>query len=407
MDAPLSAAHLARWRTAMFTIFLVSGFGFASWASRIPGVKSALGITDAQVGSLLLVMGAAPLIGIPLANLVVARWGTRRGMHATLAAQAAGMIAVGVGVQVVESYPVIAVSLGLMGLGMGMTDVMMNVEAAAAEQAIGRTLMPLFHAFFSFGTVAGAGLGVVMAAAGVGIGWHVGGAGLLVLAAGLGALRWVPARDALHDDDPSARTRRERLRELLAVWRTPRTYAIGLIMLGVSFAEGAASDWLPIAVVDGHGQSEATGAIALTVFSVAMTTVRVLGGPLVDRFGRVWMLRVLSVTAAGGLALFILAPTTPLALIGVALWGAGASMGFPLGMSAAADDPARATASVSAAASIGYLAFLCGPPALGWVSDQIGILPTLWIIAVLIALSGAAAGAARPLTPAAAGSAHH
>jgi len=397
MTSVLTRSQLTRWRTAVFAIFFACGLGFASWASRLPSVKQVLDISDAGIGVLLFVMGAASIVGLSLANVIVARWGARRGMFVTIIAFSGGVAIAGLGVQFLESYAVTAVGLALMGLGMSATDVMMNVEAAAVEQAFERTLMPLFHAFFSLGTVAGAGAGIAMAAAQIGVAWHLWGAGLLVLVAGLVALGQVPDRDALHDDDAPQATRRERMRDVLTVWRDPRTYAIGAIILGMAFAEGSANDWLTIAVVDGHGETEATGAIALTVFSVAMTVFRVLGGPLVDRIGRVWSLRVLAVTAAAGLVMFILAPSLPVALIGVALWGAGASLGFPLGMSAAADDPTKAAASVSAAATIGYLAFLCGPPVLGWVSHEIGILPTLWIIVGLIVMSAFASGAARPI----------
>lgn len=396
MDSPLTRRHLNRWRTAIFTIFFATGLGFASWASRLPAVKADLNIGDTEIGTLLFVMGAASVVGLPLANLVVARWGARRGMYATIVVFATGMVVVGIGVGVLHAYPLAATGLAMMGLGMSTTDILMNVEAATVEQQYGRTLMPLFHAFFSFGTVAGAGIGVAMTHLGVSVPWHVGTAGVTVLIVGFVALLFVPVRETVHDGPADARTRRERMLELLSVWRDPRTYAIGLIMLGMAFAEGAAGDWLPIAMVDGHGQAESTGAVALTVFSVAMTVVRVAGGPLVDRVGRVWALRVLSVTAGIGLVLFIAAWSVPVAFIGIALWGAGAALGFPLGMSAAADDLTRAAASVSAAASIGYLAFLCGPPALGWVSDHIGILPTLWIVVGLIALSGLASGAAAP-----------
>jgi MFS family permease len=330
-------------------------------------------------------------------------------MIATIIAFSLGVIVVGLGVQFFQSYAITAVGLGLMGIGMSATDVMMNVEAAAVEQAFERTLMPLFHAFFSIGTVVGAGIGVAMAAWNIGVAWHLWGIGVLVLAAGLLSLRAVPTREIVHDDPATTTTRRERFAEVLSVWRDPRTYAIGAIMLGMAFAEGSANDWLAIAVVDGHGQTEAVGAVALTVFSVAMTVFRILGGPLVDRIGRVWTLRILAVMAAIGLVMFILAPSLPIAFIGVALWGAGASLGFPLGMSAAADDPAKAAASVSAAATIGYLAFLCGPPILGWISHEIGILPTLWIIVGLIVMSGLASGAAKPIagSQVGAGHAHH
>lgn len=397
MDVELSRRQLVHWRTAIFTIFFVTGLAFASWASRLPAVKQSLGIDDFGVGVLLLVMGATSIVGLSLANLIVARWGARRGMIATVTTLALGLILAGIGVEAAQSYVLAAAGLAAMGLGMSSTDVMMNVEAAAVEQSFGKTLMPLFHAFFSFGTVAGAGAGIAMAAWSVGVAWHFAGAGILVLAAGMVALAYVPAREAVHDDEATPSSRRERFAELAEVWRAPRTYAIGLIMLGMAFAEGSANDWLTIAVVDGHGETEAIGAVALTVFSVSMTVFRVFGGPLVDRFGRVWTLRILAVTAGVGLILFILAPSLPIAFVGVALWGAGASLGFPLGMSAAADDPRRAAASVSAAATIGYLAFLCGPPVLGWISHQIGILPTLWIIVGLIAMSGFASGAAKPL----------
>ena len=113
-----------------------------------------------------------------------------------------------------------------------------------------------------------------------------------------------------------------------------------------------------------------------------------------------------AVAAVVGLVMFILAPNLPVAFVGIALWGAGASLGFPLGMSAAADDPAKAAASVSAAATIGYVAFLCGPPVLGWISHEIGILPTLWIIVALIAMSGLASGAAKPIAGSTVGAGH-
>lgn len=409
MDTALTRRQLVAWRTAIFTIFLIMGVGFASWASRLPAVKNDLGINDLQVGVLLFVSGVTSIVGLSLANVIVARWGARRGMFATIITFALGVVVAGVGVEFVQSYVVAAIGLGLMGLGMSATDVMMNVEAAAVEQAFERTLMPLFHAFFSLGTVAGAGLGVAMAALGIGVGWHLGAAGLLVAVAGLLSLGAVPVRESMHDDPATSVTRRERFVEIAAVWRDPRTYAIGAIMLGMAFAEGSANDWLTIAMVDGHDQTEAVGAIALTVFSVAMTTFRILGGPLVDRIGRVWSLRILSIAAGVGLVMFILAPNLPIAFIGIALWGAGASLGFPLGMSAAADDPKKAAASVSAAATIGYLAFLCGPPILGWISHEIGILPTLWIIVALIAMSGLASGAAKPIagSKVGAGHAHH
>jgi hypothetical protein len=138
----------------------------------------------------------------------------------------------------------------------------------------------------------------------------------------------IPLQAQVTVDPDAASGARERLHAALEVWRDPRTYAIGAIILGMAFAEGSANDWLTIAVVDGHNESEATGAVFLTVFSVAMTVFRAVGGPLVDRIGRVWTLRALSVAAGVGLVVFILAPNLPVAFIGVALWG-GRVAGLP------------------------------------------------------------------------------
>src|SRR6478735_2023267 len=106
MDTVLTRTQLVAWRTAIFTIFFVTGLGFASWASRLPAVKNDLGITDLQIGVLLFVSGAASIVGLSLANVIVVRWGARRGMVATVIAFSLGLVVVGLGVQFLESYAI-------------------------------------------------------------------------------------------------------------------------------------------------------------------------------------------------------------------------------------------------------------------------------------------------------------
>lgn len=404
METALTRSQLVRWRTAIFAIFLASGLSIATWASRVPAIKASLGIDNIQVGMLLLGMGVASIVGLSLAPLALARIGARRGMLTGLLLVAIGVAIIGVGTDFLHSYPVVLAGLALFGFGNGAVDVMMNVEGAAIEKETGRTILPLFHAFFSFGTVIGAGIGVLAVAQGFEVVAHAGVIAVLIAVVAAVAVANVPSREIVGDEQAVSAPAgwRDRLHTAMSAWREPRTYALGVVMLGMAFAEGGANDWLPLAVVDGHDADQAAGAIGLTIFSIAMTVVRVFGGPLVDRFGRVPVLRVLAGTAAVGLLLFILAPTLPLVFVGAALWGVGASLGFPLGMSAAADDPAHAAARVSAAATIGYVAFLCGPPILGFVSEHIGLLNTLFILVVLIVASGLFSSAARPLVPEAA-----
>ena len=102
-------------------------------------------------------------------------------------------------------------------------------------------------------------------------------------------------------------------------------------------------------------------------------------------------------TALVGLLLVVFGAVLPLALAGAVLWGLGAALGFPVGMSAAADDPRRAAGRVSVVASIGYVAFLAGPPAIGLLGDHVGVLRALTLAAGLLAIAILVAGACKPL----------
>jgi MFS family permease len=408
METALTRSQYVRWRTAVFAIFLASGLSIATWASRVPAIKLALDVDNIEIGLMLLGAGIASIVGLSLANLVLARFGARRGMLVAMIVFAAGVAIIGVGTDLVHSYIVVVAGLVLFGLGNGAVDVMMNVEGAAIEKQSGKTILPLFHAFFSFGTVIGAGIGAAAAGWHVDVVFHTAVMAVIIVVIAFASFANVPARELTGDTEAAADKPhwRERLHTAMAAWREPRTYALGVIMLGMAFAEGGANDWLALGMVEGHGAAPAIGALGLTVFSVSMTIVRIFGGPLVDRFGRVATLRVLSVLAAGGLLLFILAPSIPLVFVGAALWGAGVSLGFPLGMSAAADDPAKAAARVSAAATIGYISFLCGPPILGFISEQIGLLNTLYILVALAVASGLASPAAKPIAGSTVGAGH-
>jgi len=407
VDTTLTRSQYVRWRSAIFAIFLTSGLSIATWASRVPAIKDALDINRSDIGVLLLIGGIASILGLSVSSLVLARLGARRGMLVMMITFAIGIALIGIGTDLLGSLPLVLLGLVLWGFGNGCLDVMMNVEGAAIEAQSGKTILPLFHAFFSFGTVLGAGLGVVLISAGLSVVTHLVIVAAVMAVVAVVAVANVPVREAAQDEPVAHAGWRERLSVALSAWKEPRTYALGVVMLGMAFAEGGANDWLALGVVEGHAAPEELGALGLTVFSVAMTVVRVFGGPLVDRFGRVAVLRVLSVAATAGILLFILAPTLPLVFVGAALWGIGASLGFPLGMSAAGDDPARAAARVSAAATIGYVAFLAGPPILGLISEHIGLLNTLFIVVALVAASGFFSAAARPLPGTTVGSGHH
>jgi MFS family permease len=376
---------------ASFAVFFGSGLGFASWASRIPSVKSGLALNPQQLGLLLLSVAAGSVVALPLSGPIVTRIGARR----TTAAMAAvfGLALALVALGYLSGVWPVAAGLVLLGFANGAWDVAMNVHGARAERAAGRSVMPRFHAAWSLGTVTGALLGSVLVAAAVPVTAHLLGAALLV---GVGVP--LATRTFLPEDLPAAEENgRQPARRALTAWTERRTLLIGLFVLAFAFAEGTANDWVAVATIDGYGASAAVGTLAFSTFVAAMTLGRWFGPHLLDRFGRVVVVRATGVLAVAGSLLFVFAGPTPLAFAGIVLWGVGTSLGFPVGMSAGSDDPGRAAARVSVIASIGYCAFLAGPPLIGFLGSHITVLRALVAVSVMLGVAALISGEVRPL----------
>jgi fucose permease len=381
-------------RTAVAVAFLLNGLCFASWVARTPAVRDTLGLTSAQLGLLLLCVSGGSIAGLPLSGPIVHRLGSGAAVVAGSLTSAVGLAGLGAALAF-ASVPLAVPALVLIGLGIGMWDVAMNVEGAAVERRLGRSLMPRLHAAFRLGTVAGAGVGAGAAAANLPLAAQV-----IVVAVLAPVAMGVATRFflAVHEEPGAQPTRRS---GALAAWREPRTLLVGLLVLGFAFTEGSANDWMAVAMVDGYGTSETVGAVGFGVFVAAMTFARLAGGAALQRFGRVATLRGTAVLALAGLLLVLLGGSVPVALAGALLWGMGAALGFPVGMSAAADDESRAAVRVSVVSSIGYTAFLAGPPLIGLLAGHLGILRALFVVVGALVLGLAASGASRPLPVAA------
>ncbi|WP_159807203.1 MFS transporter [Cellulomonas citrea] len=409
MTAPSSVAPDAvrRGSVAVFAVFFLNGFNFASWASRLPAVRDGLHLQPDQMGLVLLAASVGSLVSLPLSGIVVQRLGPRRTVTVFAAANATGLTVAALGVQA-RSVPLVVLALVLFGVGTGVWDAAMNFEGAAVEQRLGRTVMPRYHAGFSFGTVVAAALAAGAAGLGVPVVVNVPVAvGLSFLGVLLAVRSFLPSSvpaapvvAAPADEDvlvdPAVVTPAPR-RSAFAAWTEPRTLLIGLVVLAAALAEGAANDWVSLAVVDGFDVSHALGAFSFGVFVTAMTTTRLLGTYALDRYGRVAVLRASALFGLVGLAVFGTVGPLWLALLGVVLWGAGAALGFPVGMSAASDDPAHAAPRLAVVSTIGYSAFLAGPPLLGLLAQHVGYRHALLAIIVPVLAGLLVVGAAAPL----------
>jgi MFS family permease len=386
------ARVVARWRNGVAISFALGGLNLATWGPRLPTIKQDLGLDDGALGLLIAGMTVASILALVSASAILARLGGRRGIALMVTLVAVGVALVGLASGVWRSPALVEVGLLLLGFGIGSTDVMINVEGSAVEQASGKVLMPMLHACWSAGAVIGSAVGAGAAAIGLAPAWQFLGEAVLTVVVIAIAVRGIPPLDPPAEQAPPVR---ERARQWLLGWTDVRLLLIGVVMLGAELGEGSANNWLTLGVVQGHGQLEAVAALYFTVFAVSETTVRLLGGPLVARLGRVTTVRITTALGALGVMAFILGGPPWVVLLGTVLWAVGVSMGFPLGMSAAAESGPHAAARVSVVASLGYLANLAGPPVIGFLSQGIGLLNAFWLLAAFLLLALVAAGSFR------------
>lgn len=389
------APTLRRRRWALFALFLLPGLSIAAWVTRTPDVRDLLGASTAQMGLVLFGLSVGSMTGILSSGPLVMRLGTRPVvlLGSALVVLALPTIAVGA---VTGQALLTAFGLALFGAGMGGGEVAMNVEGAEVERLSGRPFLPALHGCFSLGTVIGAGLGILANAVRFPVIAHLGltalvGAGLLVW-----AVRAIPAGTGrLSAEDRAAQATGPRLTLLKDV----RLLMIGGVVLAMALAEGTANDWLPLVMVDGHGFGATMGSTVFALFAAAMTVGRFARGPIVARVGRARVLTVSALFAAAGLALISAVDSQAVAVAAVVLWGLGASLGFPLALSAAGDSGANPAARVALASTIGYLAFLVGPPTLGMLGEHVGLRGALVVplAVVLLAVGLARATGERPV----------
>ena len=391
---PVHGATAARrWRYAVTAVFATSGFALASWFSRLPSVRDGLHASTAQMSTLLLGLSVGSIAGLGLAPAIITRWGTRCGLFGSLGTTAVGLLLTGMGTDAFPSLAAGCAALAILGFANGSTDVLMNVEGAHAETAVGRTRLPLMHGFFSIGTIAGAMLGALASALAVPVKVHLPVTAVVVLVVGGWAVSRLPRaggeRPRRSASRGAARTRDGR-------WFDLRLGLVGLVLPGTAFAEGAGNDWISLAAVDGHGFTNTEGTYLYGVLVAAMTAGRLPGGQVLDRYGRSPVLAVLAVVGVVGVILVVLGTGPALVVTGTLCWGLGLSLGFPACISAAADHPTHAARRVSAVSICGYATFLVGPPAIGFLAEHAGILTALWLVAAALAVALLGAPALRP-----------
>lgn len=378
---------LVRLRTALTLFFALDGFLFAGWVVRIPAIKHQTGATASTLGLALLGVSAGAVITMMLTGRLCRRYGS----HAVT-------VVCGVLLSLSIALPAqtgSALTLGLVlllfGAAYGGMNVAMNSAAVDLVTAMRRPVMPSFHAAFSLGGMAGAGLGGLVAGS-LSPATHLlalTGTGLLVTAA-TGPVLMSSRAAAPPPPEPAAGTAEQprkmgtRARRIVVLF--------GVIALCTAYGEGALAEWGALHLSQDLDAAPGLAAAGYSLFALTMAIGRLSGTSLLERFGQTRTLVTGGVTAAAGMLLGALAPTVWLALLGFAVAGLGLANIFPVAVGRAG--ALAGPSGVAAASTLGYGGMLLGPPVIGFLADWFSLpvaLTTVTLLAATAAVLGYAA----------------
>ncbi|SDY50364.1 Predicted arabinose efflux permease, MFS family [Geodermatophilus africanus] len=394
---PVSAAvptvpTLPRLQVAVAAVFALDGAVFGSWAARVPDVAAGVGIGHSALGVALLCLSIGALAAMQVTGALCARLGAGVVTAAASLLLCVSLVLPGLA----TSLPALCAALLVFGGATGMVNVAANAVGVTVERRLGRPLLSGLHAGFSFGGLAGALLGGLLATV-AGVAAHlvfVGALGLLVTA-------WA-ARALVRADGP-----RSAAPGPAGADGGPRPTAV-LVVLGAiagctAFGEGALSDWGALHLRDELGATTSLAAAGYAGFSLAMACGRLAGGRLVAALGERRLLAGGAVLAAAGGAAAVTATSVSTALGGFVLVGLGLANVFPLAISRAG--VLGGARGIALATTVGYTGLLGGPPLIGLLAEHAGLaaalatVPLLALVAGVLVLSVAGDALRVPVTP--------
>ncbi|MEV4563362.1 MFS transporter [Nonomuraea sp. NPDC049419] len=401
-----SATVARRARVGVFGFFFLAGLVMGLWAAGLPSLNDRLDLGPALLGRVLLLISAGALASMLLAGRLVDRWGSRR--LCWIAGPLSGVALLGPALAP-SAWVLMALAV-VFGMGLGVMEIAMNAHSVEVERCYGRPVISAFHGTWSLGGAAGGGITSLVLQAGLDA------QGLLVVAAIVVPFLYVPAARLLLPDAytrPAPQNAAEGVEAgkpaesaggagAAAGGSGGGSLKWGLIaLLGVAafaghLSEGAAIDWAALHARMVLETDPALAPLAYTIFSIAMTTVRLLGDPIRARLGSVLTIRLAGVLATAGYVLVLVSPLLgdPLRVVcawtGWALAGVGLATVVPVLFSAVGAAGGRVGRALAMVTAFGYTGLLLGPAVLGFVAEAASLPVALFIPAVLAAVVTAA-----------------
>lgn len=368
-DLSMVAMNKRATRIAVSALFFLTGLCFSSWASRIPDIQQALGLNDAGLGSLLLALPVGSLISLPVAGILVSKYGSRQVLLIAGVAYAAVLPALGLAQHAWE----LSIFLVLFGFCGNIANIAVNTQAVGVEVMYGRSIMASFHGLWSVAGFTGAAIGAGMS------GLHLAPVYHFLIIAGIAWTLIVLTMNRLVTTVPNENN-------APSLFGKPDAFLItlGIIAMCSMICEGTMFDWSGVYFRRVIAVKDGLSGAGYAAFMSTMASGRFIADWLTTRLGVKKMLLISGSLTAAGLLVAVIFPYFYTAMFGFMLVGAGVSAVVPLVYSAAGKSktlsPGMALATVS---TIGYLGFLFGPPLIGFVAQATNLGVAFTMIAVM------------------------
>ncbi|HAT1511814.1 MFS transporter [Morganella morganii] len=364
------AVPARREQMATRALFFVAGFASAAWAALVPFAKLNTGVNDGVLGLLLLCLGGGALVAMPLTGVLTTRFGCRLVMTVSVILLSITLPLLAV----IDHTGLLALTLIIFGMGIGITDCAMNIQAIIVEKAAPKPMMSGFHGFYSVGGIAGAGAMSGFMLAGMGALQAAGAVTAVCLL--LLALSYKGMLDYAWPSEGPA-------------FAVPRgaVLLIGIICFATFLAEGSVLDWSAVFLTEYRHVPESMGGLGFACFAVLMSLGRLTGDNIVAVLGRPQVVLWGALLAAGGLLLSVLSDNWLLALTGYGLIGLGCANVVPVMFSAIGRQTSMPQAvAVPAVTTLGYLGILAGPASVGLIAYRFTLPAALLAVVALLLL---------------------
>jgi len=345
-----------RIRLAVSLFYFSQGLAFSSWASRIPTIKQSLGISEGQLGTLLLLMPIGQLCTMALSGRLVAKYGSRKVLRIVVLIYPAILCCIGMA----QNFYQLAAALFFFGVIGNMCNISVNTQGVEVEKVYGKSIMSSFHGAWSIAGFTGALIGLLMMNLNINTFYHF----LIVYA--LIVLNWFINNQYILSSVTVKQTEKKSL------FSKPESTLIQLGVIGfLSMAtEGAMFDWSGVYFQDIVKAPENLVVVGYASFMVMMATGRFIGDYFISKYGKQRIMQVSGLLMSSGLLISVFFPNFFICVIAFMMVGLGVACNVPTVYSVAGKSTkVNAGVALATVSSVSFLGFLMGPPLIGYIAE--------------------------------------